>query len=88
MVTILVLWGIALRRRHPRAPAMLVALAASAAAGGVRALPADVTDVVGLDPTSLYHVAQIPGMIALFVALCAAPAPRAARGEPSAPSTA
>ena len=29
MVTILVLWGIALRRRHPRAPAMLVALAAS-----------------------------------------------------------
>ncbi len=88
MVTILVLWGIALRRRHPRAPAMLVALAASAAAGGVRALPADVTDVVGLDPTSLYHVAQIPGMIALYVALCAAPTPREARGEPSAPSTA
>src|SRR5436189_1650932 len=44
MVTILALWGIALHRGHPRAPAMLVALGASALAGCARALPAHVTD--------------------------------------------
>jgi small-conductance mechanosensitive channel len=69
MVTILVLWGIALYRGHSRAPTMLLALAASAAAGGVRALPSGVTKVVGLDPTSLYHLAQIPGMVLVLVAL-------------------
>ena len=74
MLTIIVLWGIALRRGHPRAPAMLLALSASAAAGCVRALPADITEVVRLDPISLYHLAQIPGMILLYMALINAPA--------------
>jgi hypothetical protein len=69
MVTILVLWAIALRHGHPRAPMMLGALVASGAAGGIRALPSDVTNVVGLDPISLYHLAQIPGVILLFLAL-------------------
>ena len=77
MVTILALWGVALRRRHPHAPAMLVALGASVLAGCVRALPADVTQVVGLDPTSFYHLAQIPAMVLLYVALSATPVPRA-----------
>ena len=75
LAAILALWGIALHRRHPRAPAMVVALAASVLAGCVRALPADVTCVVGLDPTSLYHVAQIPAMVLLFTALAGVPAP-------------
>jgi hypothetical protein len=48
---------------------MLLALAASIVAGSLRALPAGVTDSVGLDPTSLYHVAQIPAMVLLFLAL-------------------
>src|SRR5262249_40442002 len=42
MMTIIALWGLALHRRHPRAPAMLVALAASVLAGSVRALPTGV----------------------------------------------
>jgi Family of unknown function (DUF6962) len=74
MLTVLALWGVALHRHHPRAPAMLVALAASLVAGSVRALPPDVTEVVGLDPTSLYHLAQIPAMVLLFVALIGAAA--------------
>jgi hypothetical protein len=80
MVTILALWGIALRRGHPRAPAMLLALGASVLAGCSRALPAHVTDAVRLDPTSLYHLAQIPGLVLLFAALSGAPA--LGRSEP------
>jgi hypothetical protein len=69
MIMIVALWVVALRRAHPRAPAVLVALGASMLAGVVRALPDRLTEVVGLDPTSLYHLAQIPGMLLLFVAL-------------------
>jgi hypothetical protein len=50
-------------------------LAASIVAGCTRALPADVTGVTGLDPTSLYHVVQIPAMLLLFAALVGAPGP-------------
>jgi Family of unknown function (DUF6962) len=79
MIMILALWGVALRRGHVRAPAMLLALGASVLAGCVRALPGDVTQTVGLDPTSLYHLAQIPGMVLLYMALRAAPAVEADR---------
>jgi hypothetical protein len=75
MVTVLILWGLALHRRRPGAPLMLVALGASVLAGSVRALPADVTEAVSLDPTSLYHLAQIPAMVLLYVALVGAPTP-------------
>jgi hypothetical protein len=83
MVTILVLWGIAFHRRHPRAPAMLLALGTSIVAGSLRALPAGVTEHVGLDPTSLYHVAQIPAMVLLFVALTSALGGRQVSVEPA-----
>jgi hypothetical protein len=79
MVTILVLWGLALRRGHPRAPAMLLALGASILAGAVRALPDDVSAIIGLDPTSLYHLVQIPGVVLLYLALSATPALATAR---------
>lgn len=84
MIAILALWGYALRERHPLAPSVVVALAASGAAAGVRALPSDLTETVGLDPTSLYHLAQIPGMVLLFAALAAAPQ-RQRRRAPAAP---
>jgi hypothetical protein len=83
MVTILVLWGIAYHRRHPRAPAMLLALGSSIVAGSLRALPAGVTESVGLDPTSLYHVAQIPAIVLLFVALTSAREARQVSVEPA-----
>jgi hypothetical protein len=69
MVCVLALWVLALRRRLPGAPRMFAALGASALAGCTRALPAGVTHVVGLDPTSVYHLAQIPAIVLLYVAL-------------------
>jgi hypothetical protein len=73
MIAILALWGRALHERNPLALPVIVAILASGAAAAVRALPASVTDVTGLDPISLYHLAQIPGMILLYHALVAAP---------------
>jgi hypothetical protein len=73
MIAILGLWGRALRDHHPLAVPVIVAILASGAAAGVRALPEDVTGLVGLDPTSLYHLAQIPGLVLLYHALAHAP---------------
>jgi hypothetical protein len=73
MIAILALWGRALRDHHPMAVPVIVAILASGAAAGVRALPSAATDLVGLDPTSLYHLAQIPGLILLAHAVIAAP---------------
>jgi hypothetical protein len=73
MIAILALWGRALRDRHPLAVPVIIAIVASGAAAAVRALPSAVTELVGLDPTSLYHLAQIPGMVLLYHALVAAP---------------
>ncbi|HSI30854.1 MAG TPA: hypothetical protein VK951_05950 [Miltoncostaeaceae bacterium] len=73
MLAILALWGRALHDHHPLAVPVIVAILASGAAAGVRALPSDVTELVGLDPTSLYHLAQIPGLVLLYHALVATP---------------
>jgi hypothetical protein len=79
MVTILVLWCLAMRRGHPRAPAMLLALGACVAAGCVRALPSHVVPG-GLDAISLYHLAQIPGIVLLYQALAGPAFRRSASG--------
>jgi hypothetical protein len=78
MVCVLVLWSVALARHHPEAPRMMVALGTSAIAGCTRALPRDVTEIVGLDPTSVYHLAQIPPMVLLCVAVRKRQAPSGA----------
>ncbi|TDD34330.1 hypothetical protein E1287_17090 [Actinomadura sp. KC06] len=80
MVSILILWGVAARRRHPMAGPMIIALAASGAAAGTKALDPDVTGRVALDPTSVYHLAQIAGMVLLYFAVSA---PRRPGPEPS-----
>jgi hypothetical protein len=69
MIAVLALWGRALHERHPLALPVVVALGASAAAAALRAAPPEATALVGLDPTSLYHLAQIPGMVLLFAAV-------------------
>jgi hypothetical protein len=69
MLSVLILWGWAAIRAHPLARPVLVAISASGAAGAVQALSPDVTDRVGLDPTSLYHLAQIVGMVLLYQAI-------------------
>ncbi len=79
MVTILVLWAVALERGHPRAPGMIVALGASMVAGATRALPAHVTQLVQLDPVSVYHLAQIFAMVLLWAVLVADPSADQAR---------
>jgi len=66
---VLGLWGWAAYRRDPLAVPVLVAIAASGAAAGARALSPAVTARLHLDPTSLYHLAQIVGMVLLYRAV-------------------
>jgi Family of unknown function (DUF6962) len=69
MVCVLALWVIAVVHGLPGAQAMMIALAANVVAGVTRALPAGLTEIVGLDPISLYHVAQVPALVMLYLAL-------------------
>jgi hypothetical protein len=66
---VLGLWGRAAYHRDPLAVPVLVAIAASGAAAGARALSPAVTAALHLDPTSLYHLAQIIGMVLLYRAV-------------------
>lgn len=69
MAAVLGLWIHAARRRHPMAAGMVAAILASALAGVVFALPDEATRAIGLDSTSLSHLAQIPGLVLLYVAV-------------------
>jgi hypothetical protein len=69
MVSVLLLWGWAAHRRHPLAGPVLIAIVASGAAAGLKALSPDLLSPVGLDPTSAYHLAQIAGMVLLYMAV-------------------
>ncbi|TDD85126.1 hypothetical protein E1293_11815 [Actinomadura darangshiensis] len=71
MVSILALWGWAAWRRHPMAGPVIIALAASGAAAAAKAIDPSVTRRVALDPTSVYHLAQIVGMVLLYLAISA-----------------
>jgi hypothetical protein len=75
MASIVALWVYGLRIGHPRARRVLVAIGVSALSAVAMVLPH-----TGLDPRSLQHVAQIPGVLLLCQALVVAvPAPAAAR---------
>jgi hypothetical protein len=69
MLAVLGLWGHAALARHPLALPVIAAILASGAAGAVRAAPPELVAHVGLDPTSLYHLAQIPGLLMFSAAL-------------------
>ena len=89
MVAILALWGYAAHRRLPLAWPVITALVASGLAAVARALPPAATELVGLDPTSLYHLAQIPGLVLLARAvLVRAPAPEPRRTYPASDASA
>ena len=80
MIAILALWFRAAAQGMPLARQVCVALLASGAAAVFRAMPHEWTEVVGLDPISLYHLAQIPGFVLLTRALLGrAPEPGARR---------
>lgn len=68
MVMILALWFIALRRGNPLAKPVIAAFVVSGAAAIVQAMPPE-RRLVGLDPVSLYHLFQIPGLVLLYVAV-------------------
>lgn len=69
MLSVLVLWVWAARRGHPLGQPMLVAIAASIAAALVKLPDADPLRSVGLDPSSAYHLAQIAGIVLMYVAV-------------------
>jgi hypothetical protein len=69
MIAILALWFRAAAQGMPLARQVCVALLASGAAAVFRAMPHEWAEVVGLDPISLYHLAQIPGFVLLTRAL-------------------
>ncbi len=69
MLSVLSLWGWATWHRHPMAPGVIVAILASGGASGLKAVSPEVTAMIGLDPTSAYHVAQILGTILLYDAV-------------------
>jgi hypothetical protein len=71
MVLILALWIRAVRQRHPLAERVIVAFVVNAMAALAQELPSS-THVAGLDPTSLYHLAQIPGLVLLAWAIAPA----------------
>jgi hypothetical protein len=54
---------------------------ASGAAAGLKPLSPHITGLVGLDPTSAYHLAQIVGMVLLYRAVSR---PRELAPEPQA----
>jgi Family of unknown function (DUF6962) len=69
MLSVLELWVWAATRHHPLAPPVLLAIAASMAASGAKALSPDLLVPLHLDPTSAYHLAQIVGTVLLFLAV-------------------
>jgi hypothetical protein len=89
MACVVVLWARAAVRRHPMGRPVIVAFLANGVAGAAQGLSPDVTERVGLDPTSLYHLLQIVGMVLLYRAIGGPrlvgaetpPAPRAAGAE-------
>jgi Family of unknown function (DUF6962) len=79
MASVLALWLWAAHRSDPFALPMLLAIAASGAAAAANLASDDLLRPVGLDPTSAYHLAQIAGLVLLYLALAAVA--RAEAGE-------
>jgi hypothetical protein len=81
MTAVLSLWGLALHQGHPRARAVIIAIGASLVAAVLRAIPwGDLP--LGLDANAVYHLAQIPGVILLYLAVRDS-APVRAAAEPA-----
>ena len=87
MVMVLILWLHAWRLGQPGVGLILVAIGASVLAAGVRGSALHVTFAGWeFDPNALYHLAQMPGLVLLYVAvgrLAQAPEPGTPIGQPS-----
>ncbi len=82
MTSIVTLWVYGLRVGHPRARRILAAIAVSA----LSAIAVVIPRVAGLDPRSLQHLAQIPGVLLLCWALVAPVPARQADRSASQPA--
>lgn len=69
MACILALWTYAAHLGHAMAMPMTVAILAHGLAGIAFVLPLTLTAPIGLDSTSLSHLAQIPGVLLLYRAV-------------------
>lgn len=69
MACILGLWTYAVRVGHSMATGMIAAILAHGLAGIAFILPAAATTPIGLDSTSLSHLAQIPGVLVFYRAV-------------------
>ena len=70
MIVVLALWLHALRLGQPYAGLFLSAIAVSLMAGAVRGSSANVVFVgLELDTNTLYHLAQMPGVVLLYIAV-------------------
>jgi hypothetical protein len=77
MAAVLGLWALAARRGHPRARPVIWALVASMAAAAVRGIPYPEPGW-GFSHDAFYHIAQIPGLVLLYLAV---------RDRPALPAT-
>ncbi len=69
MIMVVLLWLHAWRLEQPGAALVLVAIGASVLAAVVRGSSAHVTLGWEFDTNALYHLAQMPGIILLYVAV-------------------
>lgn len=69
MACILGLWTYAVRVGHRMATGMIAAILAHGLAGIAFVLPMSLTAPIGMDSTSLSHLAQIPGVLVFYRAV-------------------
>lgn len=87
MICVVALWAKGAREHHPLAWPVITAILVSGAAAAAHGLPPEVTEPIGLDPISVYHLAQIPGIVLLYAAATGWwGARRAAQRAPMAPA--
>lgn len=67
MAAILLLWGRAWRRGVPRSGTVVLAIATSAIGGAIRVAPISLRLGWTFNSTALYHLAQIPGLLLLYL---------------------
>ncbi len=65
MAGIVLTWALAARRGHPAAPAAGLAIGLSVGAAALRGLTPRAWTRAGVDGDAVYHLAQIPGLVAL-----------------------
>lgn len=83
MAAILLLWLRGVRRKLPGSRAILLAAGLSGAAALFRLLPIEFRLGWDWDPESLYHIAQVPGLVAFVAAIHqVVPGPRTASIRP------